>query len=277
MSDITLNVGETLRRIREHKKIPIETVADALNLRLSILIAIEADDPTKQIMDVYRKGYLRAYAKYLEVDSGEILDKTVSSEIVPPDLKHLSVRRKLMGSVLVRWSLVISLMVVAFCGWFLIIKNHQVNPLVDNMTGEEVFPSASNHMIQPVSSSEELAISNEDISPRSADQKTNIIDVGLDKGRSDDPISSEDRGSNSGEDHLMMSFSNDCWVELSRADSLEVYQDLQRAGDVLEFKGGSPYRVKLGYTPGVSVKFNGEIVALAPHTRNNVASIVLGQ
>jgi len=41
--------------------------------------------------------------------------------------------------------------------------------------------------------------------------------------------------------------------------------------------GQAPFRVLLGYAPGVQMSFNGETVVLAPHTRNNVATLVLGQ
>ena len=114
MSDKILNAGETLRGIRENRKIPIQTVANALNLRLSILIAIEADDPAKQIKDVYRKGYLRAYAKYLEIDPVEILDQVVNQEVIPRDVAGISPAQKFMGSVFTRWWFAIVLVFVAF-------------------------------------------------------------------------------------------------------------------------------------------------------------------
>jgi cytoskeleton protein RodZ len=80
-----------------------------------------------------------------------------------------------------------------------------------------------------------------------------------------------------GEDRLSMLFSEDCWVEVRDAAGRNIHSDLGRPGALLELSGKAPFRVLLGYAPGVELSFNDEPVALAPHTRNNVASLVLGQ
>ena len=74
-----------------------------------------------------------------------------------------------------------------------------------------------------------------------------------------------------------MTFSEDCWVEVRDRDNRYLYSDLRREGEELQLVGEAPFRVRLGYAPGVRLLFNGESIPLAPHTRNNVASLVLGQ
>ena len=66
-------------------------------------------------------------------------------------------------------------------------------------------------------------------------------------------------------------------MEVKDASGRNLYSDLNRANTTLNLVGQSPFRVVLGYAPGVELYFNGEAIALAPHTRNNVASIMLGQ
>ena len=56
-----------------------------------------------------------------------------------------------------------------------------------------------------------------------------------------------------------------------------LYGELGRAGTSLELVGQAPFRILLGNAPGVTLQFNGERVALSPHTRNNVGTLVLGQ
>ncbi len=80
-----------------------------------------------------------------------------------------------------------------------------------------------------------------------------------------------------GDDLLTFTFSGDCWVEVKNGEGENLYSDLGRSGDVLELVGEAPFRLRLGFAPGVELAFNHERVALAPHTRNNIASIVLGQ
>jgi cytoskeleton protein RodZ len=80
-----------------------------------------------------------------------------------------------------------------------------------------------------------------------------------------------------GSDRLLFQFTDDCWVEIKSATGASLYSDLSRAGRTLELVGIAPFRILLGYAPGVTMSFNDEAVALAPHTRNNVATLVLGQ
>ncbi|MDH3642820.1 MAG: DUF4115 domain-containing protein, partial [Gammaproteobacteria bacterium] len=80
-----------------------------------------------------------------------------------------------------------------------------------------------------------------------------------------------------GSDRLLFQFTDDCWVEIKSATGASLYSDLSRGGRTLELEGLAPFRILLGYAPGVTMSFNDEAVALAPHTRNNVANLVLGQ
>jgi cytoskeleton protein RodZ len=77
-----------------------------------------------------------------------------------------------------------------------------------------------------------------------------------------------------GEDRVDFEFTEDCWVDVADARGRR-FSDLARAGDALVLIGQAPFRIRLGYGPGASVAFNGRSVALTPHTRSNVASLVL--
>ena len=80
-----------------------------------------------------------------------------------------------------------------------------------------------------------------------------------------------------GDDVLLFTFTEECWVEVRSTDGDNLYSNLSRAGGSLQLLGQGPFRILLGYAPGVELYFNGEPVPLAPHTRNNVANLVLGQ
>jgi cytoskeleton protein RodZ len=80
-----------------------------------------------------------------------------------------------------------------------------------------------------------------------------------------------------GDDRLTIEFSEECWVEIKDPSGVALFGDLGQAGERIELVGAAPFRVLLGYAPGVRLTYNAEPVALTPHTRNNVASLVLGQ
>ena len=74
-----------------------------------------------------------------------------------------------------------------------------------------------------------------------------------------------------GDDELEVQFNDDCWFEISDAQQNLLTADLGRSGDSRLYRGTAPFRIKLGYAPGVTIRFNGRNVELAPYTRNNIA------
>lgn len=80
-----------------------------------------------------------------------------------------------------------------------------------------------------------------------------------------------------GDDELWFEFTDDCWVEVFNTEGHALYENLLRRRQSLRLIGTGPFQIRLGYAPGAMLEYNGEPVRLGPHTRNNVASLVLGQ
>ena len=80
-----------------------------------------------------------------------------------------------------------------------------------------------------------------------------------------------------GDDELWFEFTEDCWVEVFNTEGQTLYEDLLSRRQSLRLVGSPPFQIRLGYAPGATLEYNGEPVPLGPHTRNNVASLVLGQ
>jgi len=80
-----------------------------------------------------------------------------------------------------------------------------------------------------------------------------------------------------GDDELVLACVEDSWVEVDNTQGERLYEDLLQRGETVRLLGSGPFHVKLGYAPGVTVRFNGEPIPLVPHTRENIASLVLGQ
>lgn len=92
----------------------------------------------------------------------------------------------------------------------------------------------------------------------------------------DDPVS-VNRLTPIGDEELWFEFTEDCWVEVFDTEGEILFQDLARRRESLHLVGAGPFQIRLGYAPGVTLAYNGEAVPLAPHTRNNVALLVVGQ
>ena len=80
-----------------------------------------------------------------------------------------------------------------------------------------------------------------------------------------------------GADLLELAFVGDCWVEVFDREGRIVHMDMSLAGDSLRLQGEAPFSIRLGNAPATTLAFNGEPVELGPHTRANVANLVLGE
>ena len=77
-------------------------------------------------------------------------------------------------------------------------------------------------------------------------------------------------------DQLLLSFDEDSWVEVEDASGEIIHAELGASGEAHVVHGQAPFSIVIGYAPGVRVAFNGDPVALPPHTRQTVARLVVG-
>jgi len=80
-----------------------------------------------------------------------------------------------------------------------------------------------------------------------------------------------------GDAQLRYEFSADCWIEIRSLDDELLYADLGRAGEVRQFVGEGPFKLKIGFAEGVRLFFDAQEIDLAPYTRNQMARLELDQ
>ncbi len=80
-----------------------------------------------------------------------------------------------------------------------------------------------------------------------------------------------------GDQLLEFRFTSDSWVEVQNNELQALYGDLNRSGTSLKLVGQGPFRVLLGYAPGVELSIDGVPVDLISHTRQDVARVVVGE
>lgn len=68
----------------------------------------------------------------------------------------------------------------------------------------------------------------------------------------------------SGFDQLELSFRDECWVEIEDSQFGLIYNDLNRANDVLTIYGTAPFNLLLGKATGVEMIYNGRPFELEP-------------
>ncbi|MFT0213493.1 RodZ family helix-turn-helix domain-containing protein [Pseudomonas sp. F1_0610] len=68
-----ISIGEQLRRAREAKGLTIEHIATKLNLTSQVVKALEQDDEAHLPDSVFTRGYVRSYAKLVQLDASVLL------------------------------------------------------------------------------------------------------------------------------------------------------------------------------------------------------------
>ncbi len=362
-NDTGIGIGQRLADAREALGLAAEDVADALNLPLRVVLDLEAEQWERLPAPAFNRGYIRAYAKLLDLDSNDLVADyeayagsaaTVELEVlVPPQGGAPSglgeVVQRQPGSVIsgAVVAVVVLLGVLIWYAWpggepavpvgvestlaQVEVEGPQLSgdnrPEDSDATAREIpsaaLPSAAAPpSAQPPPAGREAALdadadSAEGEPPPRADTAG---DVGpdrlaapavpanelVDAAEAQDaeaaaPVAIADndrvaagsvadvsapaptgrvltrRLTESGDDVVTLVFAEDCWVEVKDATNANIYGDLSRAGDTLELVGEAPFRVLLGYAPGVEMAFNDDPVPLANYTRNNVAALWLGR
>lgn len=70
-------------------------------------------------------------------------------------------------------------------------------------------------------------------------------------------------------DALTMTFSNDCWLEVSDSAGKKLFSGLKRKGETLDLAGHPSYQLKIGAPAAVEIQFQGKPVDLSRFIRTN--------
>lgn len=298
----TIGPGPALRAARTKMNVEVREVADALNLPAHMIESIETNDFAAMPSLVFARGYVRAYAKLVELDPDAVVQifSRASAPVVEPGTSGTGttstatlrvsdeatvaerlgalrtalenrVREKPLAALGILAGSMLLLMLLI---WLLFGGSDapatEAQPVAPS---SESVPSAvlPNAGTQPPAQrggfTEPVPISAERNNPGGVQASAPAPALAAaDQVRLGD-----------GDDRLRFTFVADCWVEVKDADGRVLYGDLGQSGKQLELIGQGPFSILLGYAPGAQLAFNGENVVLAPHTRNDVARLVLGQ
>lgn len=92
LQDAKESLGSYLKRNREDRNISVEQVAYATRISLKMLRALEEDDHTALPASTFVRGYLQAYAKYVRLDTQDLLLRYQHHLATAPDTKKNSIR-----------------------------------------------------------------------------------------------------------------------------------------------------------------------------------------
>lgn len=285
---IPMHPGELLRYRREQAGLTLERASELSRIKPAVLAAIESGE-TADIPDVYLRGYIRNYARFLGVEAARIeetlelargSEPTVRSVFSVPHRRGRT-EKWLKASSYLAASAVIAALAWQFTHEAVRFSQRDTESSTATSLPPDAAPSgaeeaaagapANTHLNASIAAMELL----ERRPPRSGQAAAEQAWAAI--GGQDEAVASVGDGvSGDGPHHLAFSTSADTWVEILDGEGRQLELDLIRAGSRREYRGSEPFRIMIGRASAVVMTLDGEAVDLGPHTRGNVARLTLG-
>ncbi|MBK5352355.1 helix-turn-helix domain-containing protein [Pseudomonas sp. TH41] len=80
-----------------------------------------------------------------------------------------------------------------------------------------------------------------------------------------------------GQGQVQLQFTADCWTQVTDGAGKVLLSGLKRKGENVSVSGKPPFSVRLGFARGAQVRYNGQVVDVAPFTSGETARLKLGQ
>lgn len=271
--------GLRLAHERRERKLELTQVADELRLEIKLLEFIESENVAALPISSFVKGYLRSYARFLEIDAEPIIaafDKVADSaapRIAPTrSAQPIQAATSKDSGPRTVTTLLIAVLVVSFLVWWggtLLSNGEKIETSTEQNSIELMLePSPVSTGVSAAAATSVPALAEELIMP--VPEADPVSDA------SDEPTA-ESVAETEPADSLVLEFNADSWVEISDANGKRVFFDLGKAGQRYQREGQPPFAILFGNAPGVTLYHNGELVDHSGHNRKGVAKFKLGE
>lgn len=250
-------LGQALVEAREAQGLSVADVSRSINLRETVVRAIESDDFTLCGGDVYARGHIRAYARLLGLDPAPLVTSYDARTGAPPEgarvalLDDVDVPLERRGP---NWALLAGaalVVVVALLGWQLVSElRGPARPTEQVATAGSPTPSATSAP-RPSSS----VTGGPTTTPTAPATRTGTTSPTTPT--SPTPTVPADQVA------VALKITGESWVEVRDAKGRTVWSGLLAKGDAKKFTDDSALRLTLGNAGGVELTVNGKSLGAA--------------
>jgi len=290
--------GQMLSEAREKISLSIEDVAEKLKFKKSLVKDIEQDTFDQKLPATFNRGYLRSYAKLVNVDVDEVLsayDMLGVAEVQRSEMQSFSnlTEKEAEHSRLMWLSYFIAaiLLGLMFLWWQQGPKQavdesapiEQSNPPPQSAhlsKGDEAELSESDSKIESTKSSinqsdvESLLVSKFE-SPEAI--KSEVVEVKVEVQEEVAPVSVSRESEKPIIDMstAVFTFSGDCWVNIFDATGERIAWGVKKSGYVMSIEGKAPLKITLGKPELATIVFNGQPIDMSEFNVGNIAKFTL--
>ena len=282
---IPLYTGERLRQERENRGISLADAALQLRIDEPVMHAIEADE-LDHLAPLYKRGYITAYARFLEFEETEIeqMLETVDSDhpellTVFPEAGNPNQADRWLKAT----SYVLASLLVGTLAWQFTYEAVRLSQEGEELISGNENPQDANARVLLSSSTQQIEGTTHVNASIAAleilKQEREVRNSAGNEAWAALQQSREDTGTTTpladDEFLLELSASGDSWVEISDAQGRQLEIDLVRGGTTKQYKGQAPFNIQFGRASAVSLFLDGQPVDLAPFTDGNVTQMML--
>lgn len=256
--------GQMLREGREAKGLNHGQVASKLNLKADVIKAIEANQFEQVDSVTFLRGYLRAYARLVDVPQDDVFqayEYLGNAKQQYAEMQSFSRRTKKQASDnRLMWSTYVILLTIVGMSVWVWWKNQPATPDIEVVPEAEIAVVEQAELVIAESAPQQVEVAVEETPqqievtqaeenpPLAEPQTAEAVAVVAAPVRKPQPVL----------DSLLMNFSGSCWVNVIDATGERVAYGTKRAGKVMPLKGKAPFKITLGAPEVVTISFNGQ-------------------
>ncbi len=277
----TFSFGKRFSTARGALNLSREDVAVELKLGIEIIVAIEDEDYESLTAPIFVTGYIRNYARLLKIPVEPLLAAYNQVQVERPTIVAKAIRKSgpSYSRLLIKIASVL-IVLVLLAGiiswfqsqdfepstWFSSPENTDSSePVIElpKLVESDDLPASIEKKPEPVTElpAEVVAIPTPVVEPVAVPVPVEVT-----------PQAAVEAPKN----EILISLSNDSWVDIQDSTGKRLIYDLLRAGKEKRFTGKPPFKVFLGNAKGVRIEYNGELIDVDKHIRGNLARFKIG-
>lgn len=310
-ASVHADVGRQLRLAREAKGLSVAETAEALKLGVTQVEALENDDWQALPGTTFTRGFVRNYGRLVGLDPESLMDrlderlKAKIPELVLPESTHVSmpepsVRTGRRDYLLAFLGVV--LVVVAGLVYFLMPNDlsqlrstlnaalqsfSRASPETSTASGAPVArPSTAEPVLPPGATVNQVlnpgtvsSGNGEPVTAGSAVAPPQVSGVSVPEGgnipQDGKAIPAPNTAPPGAAQPVHLSFNQESWVEVRDRRGNVIFSQNGASGSERDIDGQGPFSLVIGNAKGVQLRYRGQAVDLAPHTRGEVARLTL--
>jgi len=276
-----LTPGTYLRQVREQNNMSMQQVADRLYLDMGVVKALETDNYERLPPAIFVRGYLRNYARLLEIAPEKIMDayeQMVQHPNAPSIMPQMKQKKQTSSNdlwfKLVTLVIILTLMALMALWQFFPSSTTQPTPHLANNTNTPIWNTFETNSGEGYLPNTQFNANN--------DAPTTTTLTGNDNNLSTSATTPEATPSEPPAPKtktVRVHLRDRAWMKITDETSKKLFEGISRTGQILTLEGLPPFYLQVGNVGGVDVEYEGErhSIRVYPKQRGRNIYIVGGE